>query len=87
MNPQDALVSVWAQNNEGRYQNYKSTFTILDIPQIDKRWLWDLENGNGYESQYVPKTWKRSGRDIVEILYNAGIGSVELLKDWLTANF
>ena len=58
MNPQDALVSVWAQNNEGRYQNYKSTFTILDIPQIDKRWLWDLENGNGYESQYVPKTWK-----------------------------
>ena len=59
MNPQDALVSVWAQNNEGRYQNYKSTFTILDIPQIDKRWLWDLENGNGYESQYVPKTWKR----------------------------
>lgn len=28
-----------------------------------------------------------SGRDIVEILYNAGIGSVELLKDWLNTNF
>ena len=36
MNSQDALVSVWAQNKEGRYQNYKSTFTVLDIPQIDR---------------------------------------------------
>ena len=50
MNPQDALVSVWAQNKEGRYQNYKSTFTILDIPKIDRQWLVDLENDRGYES-------------------------------------
>lgn len=59
MNPQDALVSVWAQNKEGRYQNYKSIFTVLDIPQIDRRWLEDLEYGNGYDSQYAPKAWKR----------------------------
>ncbi|MBR6574221.1 MAG: restriction endonuclease [Clostridia bacterium] len=59
INPQDALVSVWAQNNEGRYQNYKSTFTILDIPQIDRRWLADLEAGNGYNSQYAPSVWKK----------------------------
>lgn len=57
MNPQDALVSVWAQNKEGRYQNYKSTFTVLDIPQIDRRWLVDLENDRGYESRYAPKAW------------------------------
>lgn len=57
MNPQDALVSVWAQNKEGRYQNYKSTFTILDIPKIDRQWLVDLENDRGYESQYAPKAW------------------------------
>ena len=57
MNSQDALVSVWAQNKEGRYQNYKSTFTILNIPQIDRRWLVDLENDHGYESQYAPKAW------------------------------
>lgn len=37
INPQDALVSVWAQNNIGRYQNYKAVFTILDIPYIDQR--------------------------------------------------
>ena len=28
-----------------------------------------------------------SGRDIIEILYNAGICSVDLLKDWLNTNF
>lgn len=59
MDPRDALVSVWAQNKEGRYQNYRSIFAILDIPQIDKRWLSDLEHGNGYESAYAPEVWKR----------------------------
>lgn len=58
VNPQDALVSVWAQNNEGRYQNYKAIFTVLDIPQIDSKWLADLEVGNGYDSKYAPKAWK-----------------------------
>lgn len=58
MNPQDSLVSVWAQNNKGRYQNYKAIFTILDVSYIDQRWLDDLENGMGYASQYAPKVWK-----------------------------
>lgn len=56
--PQDSLVAVWAQNSEGRYQNYKAIFTILDIPVIDRRWLDDLELGTGYGSKYVPKVWK-----------------------------
>lgn len=55
MSPQDALVSVWAQNKDGRYQNYKSIFTILDVPYIDTRWLTDLEHGCGYQSKYAPK--------------------------------
>lgn len=59
INPQDALVSVWAQNNIGRYQNYKAIFTVLDIPYINQKWLTDLENGVGYESQYAPKVWKK----------------------------
>lgn len=59
INPQDSLVAVWAQNSEGRYQNYKAVFTILDVPIIDKRWLSDLETGNGVESAYAPKVWKK----------------------------
>lgn len=58
INPQDALVAVWAQNSKGRYQNYKATFTILDIPEIDRRWLDDLENNQGLESEFAPKVWK-----------------------------
>ena len=57
--PQDSLVAVWAQNNDGRYQNYKSIFTILDAPEIDRRWLYDLEYNDGYSSQYAPKVWKK----------------------------
>ena len=57
--PQDSLVAVWAQNNDGRYQNYKSIFTILDVPEIDRRWLYDLEYNDGYSSQYAPKVWKK----------------------------
>ena len=56
--PQDSLVAVWAQNNDGRYQNYKSVFTILDVPEIDRRWLHDLEYNDGYASPYAPKVWK-----------------------------
>ncbi len=58
MNTQDTLVSVWAQNNAGRYQNYKAIFTILDTPYIDSQWLDDLEHGNGYQSIHAPKVWK-----------------------------
>lgn len=58
ISPQDSLVAVWAQNSEGRYQNYKAIFTILNVPIIDKRWLDDLESGNGVNSEYAPKAWK-----------------------------
>lgn len=57
--PQDSLVAVWAQNNDGRYQNYKSIFTILDVSEIDRRWLHDLEYNDGYSSPYAPKVWKK----------------------------
>lgn len=57
--PQDSLVAVWAQNNDGRYQNYKSIFTILDVSEIDRRWLHDLEYNDGYSSPYAPKEWKK----------------------------
>ena len=57
--PQDSLVAVWAQNNKGRYQNYKSIFTILDVSEIDRRWLHDLEYNDGYASEYAPKVWKK----------------------------
>jgi len=57
INPQEALVSIWAQNNQGRYQNYKALFTILDIPVIKRQWLQDLIAGDGISSEYAPPAW------------------------------
>lgn len=59
INPQDSLVALWAQNKDGRYQNYRAIFTILDVPEIDRLWLKDLENGAGHTSAHAPKVWKK----------------------------
>lgn len=59
INSKDSLVAVWAQNGDGRFQNYKAIFTILDVSIIDKRWLNDLECDNGLNSKYAPKVWKK----------------------------
>lgn len=68
--PKEWLVALWAKRDEGgRFQNYKSMFTVLDTSEgtdekpndssIDLRWLKDLKNGIGYESKYAPKAWKQ----------------------------
>lgn len=64
------LVALWAKRDEGgRFQNYKSTFTILDTSSgsknkpnessIDMKWIDDLKKGLGYDSDYAPVVWKK----------------------------
>lgn len=64
------LTALWAKRREGgRFQNYKAIFTVLNTDtgsiinpnssSIDLRWLEDLKNGKGYESQYAPVSWKK----------------------------
>lgn len=64
------LTALWAKRREGgRFQNYKAIFTVLNTDSgsinnpisssIDLRWLEDLKNGKGYESQYAPISWKK----------------------------
>lgn len=40
----DNLVAVWKTSGNTRYQNYKAVFTILDVNEISKDWIHDLEN-------------------------------------------
>lgn len=54
---EEQLISVWSQKDGKRYQNYKSVFSILDIEEIDKRWLLDLKNSIE-NSKYEPTAWK-----------------------------
>ncbi|PBQ22069.1 restriction endonuclease [Pseudomonas congelans] len=54
----DDLVAVWHASQGQRFQNYKATFTILDIPQIPRRWLTDIiTKGIATESKHAPDEW------------------------------
>lgn len=58
------LVAVWRSGSNGRFQNYRSYFTILDAPVISRKWLQDIENGN-LLSPNCPtafRTWITTGR-------------------------
>jgi hypothetical protein len=36
------LIAVWKSKKGERFQNYKATFTILDIPEVSREWLKEL---------------------------------------------
>lgn len=51
------LVAVWKSTDGQRFQNYRSTFTILDVPVVTRAWIADLAAGNP-NSQNAPKAWQ-----------------------------
>jgi len=50
------LVAVWKTSNGERFQNYRATFTVLNIPVVRRSWLDDISNGN-QPSQNAPSAW------------------------------
>lgn len=58
MGADDDLVAVWRTTNDGvRFQNYKATFTVLDVPVVRRSWIADIKNGNAISSPHAPKSW------------------------------
>jgi len=58
MNSDEDLVAVWRTTSEKvRFQNYKATFTILDVPVVSRAWLSDIQKGKAVESPYAPACW------------------------------
>ena len=51
------LVAVWKSSDGQRFQNYRSTFTILDSPVVPRAWIADLVAGNPNTSN-APKAWR-----------------------------
>ena len=51
------LVAVWKSTDGQRFQNYRSTFTILDAPVISRAWIADLAAGNA-NTINGPKAWQ-----------------------------
>lgn len=58
MSGDDDLVAIWRTTENGtRFQNYKATFTVLDIPVIARQWIVDTQSGNAANSPHAPKAW------------------------------
>lgn len=51
------LVAVWKSTDGQRFQNYRSTFTILDAPVVSRVWIADLAAGNS-NTINAPKAWQ-----------------------------
>ena len=51
------LVAVWKTSNGQRFQNYRSVFTILDIPVVSRAWINELTSGAS-TSANAPKAWR-----------------------------
>jgi hypothetical protein len=51
------LVAVWKASEGQRFQNYRSVFTILDIPVVSRNWLMDLATGTD-PSINAPSAWR-----------------------------
>ncbi|WZF90618.1 restriction endonuclease [Marinobacter metalliresistant] len=59
LGPDDDLVAIWRSKGPDnfRFQNYKSIFTILDVPVISRKWLNDVKAGNAVSSSHAPRLW------------------------------
>ena len=50
---EEDLVAVWRSRGGERFQNYKATFSILDVIEVEKRWLCDPS-----DFELMPKAWR-----------------------------
>lgn len=58
MTSTEDLVAVWKTTKGQRFQNYRSVFTILDVPVVPRAWLTALMNGEP-SSIGAPHAWSR----------------------------
>ena len=59
LGPDDDLVAIWRANGVDnlRFQNYRATFTVLDVPVVGRKWINDIQKGRTVTSQNAPKAW------------------------------
>src|ERR1700722_3361659 len=50
------LVAVWKTSDGQRFQNYRATFTILDVPVVKRAWLSNIAAGDGLSTN-APGPW------------------------------
>lgn len=63
MSATEDLVAVWKSTDGQRFQNYRSTFTILDVPVVSRAWIVDLAAGkpNTFNAPNAWQDWVATG--------------------------
>jgi hypothetical protein len=51
------LVAVWKMADQQRFQNYRATFTVLDVPVVTRKWLEDIKEGKPFSAN-APAAWR-----------------------------
>lgn len=53
------LVAIWRSkgSDNQRFQNYKSIFTVLNVPVVKREWLEDIKKGYTVTSPHAPRVW------------------------------
>jgi hypothetical protein len=49
------LVAIWKTSRGERFQNYRATFTVLDVPVVERTWINDLTKN--IPSANAPSAW------------------------------
>ncbi|WP_105101275.1 restriction endonuclease [Microbulbifer pacificus] len=59
LGPDEDLVAIWRAKGSAnqRFQNYKSIFTVLNVPVVSRKWIDDIKEGLTVNSPHAPKTW------------------------------
>jgi hypothetical protein len=64
MSASDDLVAIWRSSEGQRFQNYRATFTVLNVPVVSRAWieriLVDDPNGVGAPEPWL--AWQRRGK-------------------------
>lgn len=62
LSSRDDLVAIWRSAAGARFQNYRATFTVLDVPVVTRAWLDNLTNGDPLSEAPAAWTkWRESG--------------------------
>lgn len=51
------LVAVWKSSEGQRFQNYRATFTVLDVAKVSRRWISDVIRGTPHTVN-APRVWR-----------------------------
>lgn len=58
------LVAIWRTTAGERFQNYRATFTVLDVGTVSRSWISELESGQA-RGDACPKPFRRFVEDSV----------------------